>query len=96
MRPVLRAFEVLSILELASVALLLANLATLHLRPITATMGPTHGALYLAVVVTALFGRDLLGRTRWMALIPVLGGALTLWNVRLEARRVAPAEPVAD
>jgi hypothetical protein len=94
-RPVLRALEVLSILELASVALLLANVATLHLRPITATMGPTHGALYLAVVVTALFGRDLLARTRWMALIPVLGGVLTLWNVRIEARRNAKADASA-
>ncbi len=93
MRPVLRALEVLSILELASVTLLLLNLATLHLRPITATMGPAHGALYLAVVVTALFARDLLPRTRWMALIPVLGGVLTLWNVRIEARRDATAAP---
>jgi hypothetical protein len=92
---VLRALEVLSILELASVALLLANVATLHSRPITATMGPAHGAVYLAVVVTALFGRDLLARTRWMALIPVLGGVLTLRNVRIEARRNAKADASA-
>lgn len=77
----------LSVLELASIGVLLLNVATLHLRPITSAMGPTHGALYLAVVVTALLARDLLPRTRWMALIPVLGGVLTLVNVRREARR---------
>lgn len=48
-RGVLRALEILSVLELASIAILLLNLATLHLRPVTAALGPTHGALYLAV-----------------------------------------------
>lgn len=87
MRPALRALEILSILELVSIALLLLNLVTLHLRPVTAALGPTHGALYLAVAVTALLARGLLPRTRWMALIPVAGGVLTLVNVRAERRR---------
>jgi hypothetical protein len=87
MRPVLRALEVLSILELVSIGVLLLNLTTLHLRPVTAAMGPVHGALFLAVAVTALFGRHLLLRTRLCALIPVLGGLLTLVNVRHERRR---------
>jgi hypothetical protein len=88
-RPALHALEILSILELASIAVLMLNLVTLHLRPVTAAMGPTHGALFLAVAVTALFARDLLPRTRWMALIPVAGGVLTLVNVRAERRRGA-------
>jgi hypothetical protein len=88
-RPALRALEVLSILELASIGILLLNLVTLHLRPVTAAMGPVHGALYLAVVVTALLARGLLARTRWMALIPVAGGVLTLVNVRIERRRTS-------
>lgn len=86
-RPALRALAALSILELVSIGVLLLNLATVHLRPVTQAMGPTHGAFYLAVVVTALLARDLLPRTRWMALIPVAGGVLTLFNVRREARR---------
>jgi hypothetical protein len=85
---VLRALAIFSLLELASIAILLLNLTTLHLRPVTAALGPTHGALYLAVVVTALLGRGLMTRTRWMALIPVLGGVLTLVNVRMEYRRL--------
>jgi hypothetical protein len=87
MRPVLRALEVLSVLELLSIAVLLTNLATVHVDGVASVLGPVHGALFLAVAVTALLARDLMLRTRLMALIPVLGGVLTLINVRKEARR---------
>jgi hypothetical protein len=86
-RPLLRALEVLSILELVSIAVLLTNLLTAHLPGVATVLGPVHGALYLAVAVTALLGRGLLLRTRLLALVPVLGGVLTLVNVRTEARR---------
>ncbi|WP_020015544.1 hypothetical protein [Promicromonospora sukumoe] len=87
MRPLLRALEVLSVLELVSVAVLLVNLATVHVDGVASALGPAHGALYLAVAVTALLGQGLLLRTRLLALVPVLGGVLTLVNVRREARR---------
>lgn len=87
MRPVLRVLEVLSVLELASILILLLNLATVHIAGVASVLGPVHGALFLAVAVTALLARGLLPRTRWMALIPVAGGILTLVNVRREARR---------
>jgi hypothetical protein len=87
MRPLLGALEVLSILELASTVLLLTNLLTLHLPGVVSALGPIHGALYLAVSVTALLGRGLLLRTRLLALVPALGGIFTLLNVRREARR---------
>lgn len=87
MRRVLRVLEVLSILELASIGVLLVNLATVHVDGVASVLGPVHGALYLAVAVTALFARGLRARTRWMALIPVAGGILTLVNVRAERRR---------
>ncbi|CAA9270293.1 MAG: hypothetical protein AVDCRST_MAG83-3230 [uncultured Arthrobacter sp.] len=93
-RGVLRALALLSVLELLSVTALLINLATLHLRPVTALLGPTHGALFLAVAVTALLARGLLPRTRWMALIPVAGGVLTLVNVRIERARAGSAGSV--
>ncbi|MFD6446602.1 hypothetical protein ACFWEJ_15975 [Promicromonospora sp. NPDC060204] len=87
MRPLLRTLEVLSVLELVSVVLLLGNLATVHVEGVASALGPAHGALYLAVAVTALLGQGLLLRTRLLALVPVLGGVLTLVNVRREARR---------
>lgn len=89
MRPLLRALEILSVLELLSIVVLLVNLLTVHERAVTSAIGPIHGALYLAVAVTALFGRGLLLRTRLFAVIPVLGGVLTLWMVRVERSRAA-------
>ncbi|WEK61359.1 MAG: hypothetical protein P0Y60_00955 [Candidatus Microbacterium colombiense] len=79
--------ELLSVLELLSIVVLLVNLMTVHIDGVASVLGPVHGTLYLAVAVTALLGRDLMLRTRLMALIPVLGGVLTLINVRREARR---------
>ncbi|QCB92695.1 hypothetical protein [Cellulomonas shaoxiangyii] len=87
MRPLLRTLGVLSVLETLSVLVLLANLATVHAHGVTSALGPVHGALYLTVAVAALLGRDLLLRTRLLALVPVVGGVLTLRNVRREARR---------
>jgi hypothetical protein len=87
MRPLLRVLEVLSVLELVSIAVLLVNLATVHVPGVASVLGPVHGALYLAVAVTALLGRNLLLRTRLLALVPVLGGVFTLVNVRRESRR---------
>jgi hypothetical protein len=87
MRPLLRALEALSVLELASIVLLLTNLMTIHLPGVASLLGPVHGALYLTVAVTALLGRGLLLRTRLLAIVPVLGGVFTLLNVRREARR---------
>ena len=87
MRPLLRTLEVLSVLELVSVAALLVNLATVHADDVASALGPAHGALYLAVAVTALLGQGLLLHTRLLALVPVLGGVFTLVNVRREARR---------
>lgn len=56
---------------------------------ITTVVGPLHGALYPAVVLSALFGRSLLMSTRLLALVPVLGGVFMLVNVRREARRAS-------
>jgi hypothetical protein len=85
--PLLRTLEVLSIAELVSIAVLLGNLLTVHADGLASVLGPVHGALYLAVAVTALLGRGLLLRTRLLALVPVLGGVFTLLNVRREAGR---------
>jgi len=91
MRPLLRVLGILSILELLSIAILVGNLTTVHIDGVASVVGPVHGALYLAVVVSALFGRGLLLSTRLLALVPVLGGIFTLVNVRREARREGAA-----
>jgi hypothetical protein len=85
MRPLLRVLGICSLLEVGSVVLLLANLATVHDPVLASALGPVHGALYLTVAVTALLGRGLSARTRWQALVPVVGGVLTWVNVRRES-----------
>jgi len=86
MTPLLRTLGALSVLEFVSVLVLLGNVLTVHDPVVTSALGPTHGALYLAVAVTALFGRGLSTRTRVMAVIPLLSGPLTMHQVRQEAR----------
>ncbi len=85
-RGSLRTLAVLSVLELATLAVLLINLATVHARPVTQLMGPLHGAVYLAVVVIVVFAPGLRVGERLLGCLPVLGGALALWRARRNAR----------
>ncbi len=87
MRPLLHALRAFSVLELVSVVVLILNMATVRIDQVTSVLGPVHAGFYLCVVVTALLGRGLMLRTRLLAAIPVLGGVLTLLNVRMEAVR---------
>lgn len=64
--------------ELLSLAILLLNLATVHLQPITSLGGPVHGCAYLAVVILALRHPRASTTTRLLSLIPGVGGMLVL------------------
>jgi hypothetical protein len=75
---VVRALAVLAVLELATLAVLLVNLMTAHERAITQTMGPVHGAVYLAVVVTVMFAPRFRTLDRVLGCVPVLGGAFAV------------------
>lgn len=91
MSRLLRTLGVLSLCELVSVVVLLANFATVHHPAVASTLGPVHGALYLSVAVTALLGQDLTVRTRVYAVLPLLSGPLTLFRIREEAGRTSGA-----
>ena len=82
-----RTLGVLSLLELATLSALLVNLFTVHVPTVSQALGPAHGAVYLSLAAVALMARGLLPRTRVMAIIPVVGGVLTLVNIRTERRR---------
>ena len=73
---------ILAIAELATLAVLLVNLWTVHLRPVTQLMGPLHGAVYLAVVVIVLLAPGLRVRDRVLGCLPVIGGTLALRAAR--------------
>ena len=67
--------------ELASLVLLLANLATVHWAPVASLLGPVHGCAYLfAVGATFQVTGD--RRTRLTAIVPGVGGLLVLRRLR--------------
>ncbi|MEW1860411.1 MULTISPECIES: DUF3817 domain-containing protein [unclassified Streptomyces] len=76
MRP--RSLRIAAHVELVSLAVLLANLATAHLQPVSSLVGPTHGCAYLFVVVTTWRLRAAGGTTRAVAFVPGVGGLLAL------------------
>ena len=78
----LLVLTILAIAELATLAVLLTNLWTVHLRAVTQVMGPVHGAVYLAVVVIVLLAPGLRVRDRVLGCLPVIGGTLALRAAR--------------
>jgi hypothetical protein len=73
--------------ELISLAVLLANLATLHLDAVTSLGGPVHGCAYLVVVILALRHPGLPAGTRLLGLVPGVGGLLVLGSLRRRGLR---------
>ena len=71
----MRTLRVAAAVEAASLALLLLNLVTVHAPAASALLGPLHGTAYLLTIVTAW---PLRGATRWLALVPGVGGLLAL------------------
>ncbi|GAA2384786.1 hypothetical protein GCM10010420_03880 [Streptomyces glaucosporus] len=75
--------------EAASLAVLLANLLTVHAEAVTSLGGPLHGTAYLATVAAtwqATTPAEPGARRR--ALVPGVGGLLALRRIR---RTAAPA-----
>ncbi len=63
--------------ELATLVVMLVNLATVHWPALSSLLGPTHGCAYLFVVVLA-FRSSPSARVRATAWIPGIGGVLVL------------------
>ncbi|WP_410809841.1 hypothetical protein [Micromonospora sp. 067-2] len=65
-------------LELATVTVLLVNLVTVHVPAVASAVGPVHGLMYVTVIVLALLVPEQPARSRWLAVLPVVGGVLVL------------------
>jgi hypothetical protein len=63
--------------ELATLAMLLANLATVHWPAVSSALGPIHGCAYLFVIVLTV-RQSRSARTRATAVVPGIGGLLVL------------------
>ena len=61
--------------ELVSLLVLLANLATVHARAVATLIGPLHGCAYLLVIGSTLAATGRV-RSRLLSLVPGVGGLL--------------------
>ena len=71
--------------ELATLALLLLNLATVHWQPVSSLLGPTHGAAYLFVIGATWQATPQRG-LRLLAFVPGIGGLLVLRRSRRQTQ----------
>jgi hypothetical protein len=74
-----------AIVELVSLAVLLTNLATVHVPAVASLVGPIHGCAYL-LVIGAAWQLTRSARTTLLAVIPVIGGLLALRATSRSAR----------
>ncbi|MFC7930212.1 DUF3817 domain-containing protein [Streptomyces cinereoruber] len=82
-----RSLRVAARAELISLIVMLANLLTVHLEPVSSLAGPTHGCAYLFVVVATWRLRRAPAAAKALALVPGVGGLLAL---RRTDRAAAP------
>jgi hypothetical protein len=68
--------RLLGAVELVSVLVLFGNLVTVHDEAVASAVGPLHGMVYLAVLVTALAVARGRHRVWLLALVPAVGGLL--------------------
>jgi hypothetical protein len=78
----LRPLRIAAHVELISLTVMLANLATAHLKPISSLLGPTHGCAYLFVVIATWRLTSATTTTKAVAVIPGIGGLLALRRLR--------------
>jgi hypothetical protein len=84
--------------EAATLLVLLANLATVHLSWIATLVGPLHGCAYLLVIGAVLQATGAVRpatrgrRARWLSLVPGVGGLLAERSISTAPAPQAPAE----
>ncbi|MFD6530493.1 DUF3817 domain-containing protein [Streptomyces sp. NPDC060184] len=88
----LRPLRVAAHAELVSLTVLLANLATAHLRPVSSLMGPTHGCAYLFVVIATWRLAPATTTIKALALVPGVGGLLALRRLHRPGATGRPTE----
>ncbi|MCX5589269.1 hypothetical protein OHA91_35385 [Streptomyces erythrochromogenes] len=77
----MRVLRIAAQVEAASLALLLANLLTVHTEAVASLGGPVHGTAYL-IVILAVRRACADPAARWQAWIPGIGGLLALRQMR--------------
>lgn len=83
-----RFFRIAALVEFVTLLVLLGNLATVHVQPVTSLFGPTHGCAYLVIVLATWRNGSATTPAKILALLPGIGGFLVLRQLNTEA----PAE----
>lgn len=89
-----RSLRIAAHAELISLIVLLANVFTVHLEPISSLLGPTHGCAYLFVVIATWCLRQATAAAKVLALVPGVGGLLALQQLDRSAA-ACKADPCA-
>jgi hypothetical protein len=81
--------------ELISLVVMLANVFTAHLKPISSLMGPSHGCAYLFVVIATWRLKQAPAAAKVLAVVPGVGGLLALGQLdRVDTARAQPEEVI--
>lgn len=72
-----RWLGIAAVLETASLAALLLNLATVHVPSVASALGPVHGSCYL-VVIALSWQLPVATAVRVRSLVPAVGGLLVV------------------
>jgi hypothetical protein len=83
-----RLLTIAARVELASLLLLLANLATVHIPQVATLLGPLHGCAYLVVIGSTLATTHR-REPRLLSVVPGIGGLLALRVLARRSRDVA-------
>lgn len=77
-----RILTALAVVELASLAVLLINLGTVHIPEVATVLGPIHGCAYLRAIVLAGMQSGWWSGPVALSLIPGIGGSLAVTALR--------------
>ncbi|MGW7535361.1 hypothetical protein [Amycolatopsis sp. NPDC054798] len=87
-----RILEIIGTVELATLVLMLGNVATVHQPEVSRVLGPVHGLAYTVTLIAAVLVMGGKHRVWLLALIPGIGGLLASRAARAAwaARREEP------
>jgi hypothetical protein len=74
----LRRLEIAAAVETVTVLVLFGNLLTVHNPSVASLAGPVHGMAYLVVIVLSFSSRGLTRTAKWLSVVPLVGGWLTV------------------
>ncbi|MFF0494251.1 hypothetical protein ACFYTQ_34975 [Nocardia sp. NPDC004068] len=72
------ALRLTALAEAVTLAIMLINLATVHVAAVGSALGPLHGTAYVAIIVLTVLLSDRGSRARPLSFVPGIGGLLAL------------------